>query len=392
MTTRIIIYNQFHLGVWKSELLSYLNYVRRPKYILSFYSVKNYLRNRKTIRQNISYLKKESGLSTKLIILPSLTNPFIITTAVWILSRVLTLIHESDRFELIGFYCVGGYLASRFKSKFNATVIFEMRSIEHIELEELKQGRPKIIIKLKSFLKYSLSVADEITVVSQKMCDYIRSNFIVNGGITVRPLLVSNKKFYFSNSGRSEIRDKLSIRQESIIFTYVGSIAKHQLLDATIELFELLSKNRSDLVLLLITDQVDHLMNKVNRYSFNSFVLSVDNAEIYKYLSASDYGFLLREDLVMNNTASPTKFAEYLSCGLRVITTNYVGDYSQLILDRNIGLIVHHRNSESVDIILNDIRLQRFRDKEITAKFAEKYLSWENYNYQAYMALLGKRV
>ncbi len=48
--------------------------------------------------------------------------------------------------------------------------------------------------------------------------------------------------------------------------------------------------------------------------------------EVNSYLNAADAGFLLREKNLLNEGASPTKFAEYCLTGLAVIMENTVKD------------------------------------------------------------------
>src|SRR4030042_1420126 len=55
---------------------------------------------------------------------------------------------------------------------------------------------------------------------------------------------------------------------------------------------------------------------------------------------AADVGLLLRENSLTDRVASPVKFAEYLRCGLPVILTPYVGDFSALATAEGIGQIV----------------------------------------------------
>lgn len=56
-------------------------------------------------------------------------------------------------------------------------------------------------------------------------------------------------------------------------------------------------------------------------------------------LSMCDYGLLLREASVTNEVASPTKFAEYLARGLRVIISPGIGDFSQLTESNHVGQV-----------------------------------------------------
>lgn len=55
-------------------------------------------------------------------------------------------------------------------------------------------------------------------------------------------------------------------------------------------------------------------------------------------------GLLLREKSLVNEVASPTKFAEYMLCGLPCILTEGIGDYSRLAREHDIGTVINDLN------------------------------------------------
>jgi len=57
------------------------------------------------------------------------------------------------------------------------------------------------------------------------------------------------------------------------------------------------------------------------------------------HLIVGDYGLLIRENSVTNQVASPVKFAEYLACGLKVIISEDLGDYTKLSSQKNWGYV-----------------------------------------------------
>jgi hypothetical protein len=61
---------------------------------------------------------------------------------------------------------------------------------------------------------------------------------------------------------------------------------------------------------------------------------------VNKYLCASDYGILLRENSITNQVASPVKFAEYLSAGLKILISENLGDYSEFVTKNKCGTII----------------------------------------------------
>lgn len=61
--------------------------------------------------------------------------------------------------------------------------------------------------------------------------------------------------------------------------------------------------------------------------------------EVQQVLCAGDHGILVREDTVTNRVASPTKFAEYLAAGLRIIISPRLGDFSAQVEADDLGLV-----------------------------------------------------
>lgn len=60
---------------------------------------------------------------------------------------------------------------------------------------------------------------------------------------------------------------------------------------------------------------------------------------VQQVLCAGDHGILVREDTVTNRVASPTKFAEYLAAGLRIIISPRLGDFSAQVEADDLGLV-----------------------------------------------------
>ena len=71
--------------------------------------------------------------------------------------------------------------------------------------------------------------------------------------------------------------------------------------------------------------------NVINRF--------VDYRDVPRHLMAADVAVLWREDNIVNQVASPVKFAEYVCCGLPVIVTSSVPSASDYVSARHRGLI-----------------------------------------------------
>ena len=100
------------------------------------------------------------------------------------------------------------------------------------------------------------------------------------------------------------------------------------------------------LVLTSATEKTrEYLSHRLAAKSFT--VMNAPHDEIPSLLNASDVGFLLLRSSPNIETCSPTKFSEYLSCGLPVVITPQVGDFSTLVAERGVGVVV--TNTGSVD-------------------------------------------
>jgi glycosyltransferase involved in cell wall biosynthesis len=101
-------------------------------------------------------------------------------------------------------------------------------------------------------------------------------------------------------------------------------------------------------------------------------------AEVNRFLNASDIALLLREDIPMNNVASPTKFAEYLMSGLPTIISKGVYDFAETIYTTNFGIVIEdyqHIEDQEFNMIYNLKDLNR----ENIALWAKMNLSKEKF-------------
>ncbi len=72
------------------------------------------------------------------------------------------------------------------------------------------------------------------------------------------------------------------------------------------------------------------------------------SSQVSETMATCDYGLLLRPQSVTNKVASPGKFAEYLACGLSVIITPNLGDYSEFVINQNCGYV--WKNNEKLTL------------------------------------------
>ncbi len=116
-----------------------------------------------------------------------------------------------------------------------------------------------------------------------------------------------------------------------------------------------------------------------NRIQFNW----VKPHEVFPILESCDYGILIREKSITNRVASPTKFAEYMYAGLKILISTEIGDFSALVEHHQIG----HLISEAEIPVLDKPTL----DNKLKIKnLAKNLFSKESFNY-AYEKIVDRR-
>ncbi len=169
---------------------------------------------------------------------------------------------------------------------------------------------------------------------------------------------VNTDKFNSSYLFRNEKRKELNISNKDIVFVYLGGLNQWQLIDSVFEIFNELSKNNDLLpskLLILSNESEDVVLRKAEAHGIEITKLrikSVDHGDVPKYLSACDYGFLLREDTTLNRVACPTKLGEYLACGVPVITTTIANIWSWTNEDADTFCIVDPKHPISAASII----------------------------------------
>jgi hypothetical protein len=116
----------------------------------------------------------------------------------------------------------------------------------------------------------------------------------------------------------------------------------------------------------------------------------VAHHEVPVRLAGAHVGFLLRRSSPVNEVSSPTKFGEYLAAGLPVVMTDGIGDFTDLAMQENVGLIIPHSMLDAA--FCEDMRLwlariitfaqwSRSRRREVSLqcqRLARDHLQWEN--------------
>lgn len=181
--------------------------------------------------------------------------------------------------------------------------------------------------KIKQLEVDSFEHADYIICQSDEMKRYISSLANVNlDKVAVYKCGVDVNLFRIDLEVRNNIRRELGL-DGYLTFIYVGGMHAWQKMDSTLKIFDKFHQKYINSKFIVLTADQDVFFSIVNRENLTHLLpyiilKKVSYEEVPNYLNASDVAFLLRDDVIMNAVASPTKLAEYLACGLPVISNS----------------------------------------------------------------------
>ncbi|MEQ1135663.1 glycosyl transferase family 1 [Acinetobacter seifertii] len=160
--------------------------------------------------------------------------------------------------------------------------------------------------------------------------------------------------------------------QSKIQVIYSGNAQIWQNIDL---MLNLIKNNISDKInYTILTGEPEIINQKLNAFNIGVdkvTVKSVKPEELETYYKSSHYGFILRDDIIVNQVACPTKIIEYLNYGIiPIVLSEKIGDFESygyeyiLLTEFNDSLSVR-KSSKNIEIVryLFDINNFNFRSK-----------------------------
>tara|TARA_B100000242_G_scaffold9054_1_gene5957 strand:- start:2588 stop:3784 length:1197 start_codon:yes stop_codon:yes gene_type:complete len=278
----------------------------------------------------------------------------------------------------------------------NLRFIFDIRG--DIIDETKFNGSSNFKISILQFLEnYCLKKSNKICAVSSYLLSQTRLKIGYEKESYIIPSCVNTKEFQILNNQFLNRRNEIGFTEKDIIIVYSGGVSKYQMLSKILKFWFLLSKENKNFKFLLLLIK----NSKLSKESFHYIdllgkrlkILYLTRKQVSYYLPIADIGFIFRENRSLNKSASPVKFGEYLSSGLKVVATSYIGDISKQIVDNNLGLILSGKSGrKEINSFLNYFKNYNSKRKSYrfySIKFAEEYYDWNSYN-QVYARIYGK--
>lgn len=196
--------------------------------------------------------------------------------------------------------------------------------------------------------RLAVSRASACLVVSPRMIDYLQEKHREHIRAAFHEIPISIDAGFFRPLARDVARQSLGISSEVPLLVYCGGAQEYQCLEEMRQLLDGLAALLPDVHLLVVSRDVSVFEEKFRGQWHRVTLRSANHKDVPSLLVAGDAGLLLRRNQLLNRVACPTKFAEYLACGLPVVTTPWAGHAEALVTKYRAGLVIEHVDEASL--------------------------------------------
>lgn len=238
-------------------------------------------------------------------------------------ASIIRLLFDSDRIYIHSIYQIRHiwYLIPFYKKH----IYLDAHGIVPEEIKFF--GGSTLNYYFMSFVERLIFKKDNLTVicVTNKMISHFRLKYkSFKGNYLLNNIFPSQlKDIKLDSELNSEFNSQITV-------IYSGSCAQWQQIDLMLSLIKMnLLYNYKFIILSTnVQEFLEHM--KVKKIPFEKIeVKSVKPEELFSYYNLADYGFILRDNNIVNKVANPTKMIEYLSFGITPIVMNSdIGDYT----------------------------------------------------------------
>lgn len=336
-----ITYNDLPSGIFSSQVIDVVKFINNEFNekikLVSFISLRGFFYNRKKIKKQLPGA----------IVLPMYPRMINWKKNIFLLNFLCAIYKPKI---LIGRSVIATKLALLIKDKYKngLKVIYDGRGAIAEEWKEYNVVTDqRLIEKIDAFEKEVILNSDYRIAVSEQLIQFWKEKFKYDlDKHVVIPCTINSifENIEISENKISKVRKEFNADQKDIIFVYSGSIAGWQSFDLLNKFLTPILKMDKKHKALFLSDFDTNINQLKLDFPEQVYTKHLPPNEVADYLVACDYGLLIREQSITNKVASPVKFAEYLACGLTVVISENLGDYSQFVYKNNCGSLYTNFN------------------------------------------------
>lgn len=222
-------------------------------------------------------------------------------------------------------------------------LLFDARGAYKAELNEYDVvGDEKIKASIAILEKKALGQSNAQLAVSAELKRWWKDEYdFTPKACEVIPCTLSDhfQKPFPTAEELQKLRKENGFNENDIVLIYSGSSAGWQSFELVDEILFRLFSNNNNAKLIFLSNHPPLQSKTFKNFSERILTKWLKPGEVRNVMLAADYGLLLREESITNKVSSPVKFAEYLACGLQVIISPHIGDFSSFVKENDCGII-----------------------------------------------------
>lgn len=239
-------------------------------------------------------------------------------------------------------------------------VCFDARGAYAAEWEEYRLIEDDALIaQVRPVEAEALERSDLRLAVSQALVDHWRQRYGYAGNAHVVVPCTLGEAHLAEPAAAEDVRERLGFSPDDVVLAYAGSASGWQSFDLLDRLLRPLLAGQPRVKVLFLSPPDPRIDALARDFPARIVIDWVAPGAVPAVLRSCDAALLLREDSITNRVASPTKFAEYLACGLPVVISAHIGDFSALVQANGLGIA--HAEGEALPVLERPAAAERAR-------------------------------
>ena len=241
--------------------------------------------------------------------------------------------------------------------------------------EEMAFAGSRFFSSLLSFSEKKLfQTASNFICVSEEMKDYYieKYPFCSTKNFIIKPIFSQNSFSEVQPEKQLALKNELGIQEDDVVFIYSGNTQRWQNVELTIQ--SMIKYSVPNHFHILLTGDIKGVKKMMEAMSpektFRYIIRSVAPTELGIFYSIAHYGYILRDEHVLNREAAPTKLIEYLYYGIiPIVKYERIGDsfrlgYEHVNYQDDLSLLTQRKSDKNKEIAL--VLSSRNSDKKIS--------------------------
>ena len=269
------------------------------------------------------------------------------------------------------------HLCRAFQEK-DGLFFYDARGCHYKELEEFSDASKEFRAEVEANEVGCFKTADWVFSVSKALVDQFKFEHRYNDhNHSIIPCCTLDRR------PKDDLTKTQVFGQENVkVFCYAGALSVWNYPKSFRDLCKAILKDPSNRIIIL-SHELEAISDDPLYQDERVMKKSVSSEDVSSYLAISDYGILLRKKAITNKVASPSKFAEYVMAGCKVIISPEIGDFSELVQKNNLGLVYSGKKDDSQLQALQKVTIEeRERTKRLAKEHFVRSSEWNKVKYR----------